>query len=287
MYYYAKLPITKKKNYFYLNFYNFTEKSTICHKNENCCEQERHYENQQHHYRSDSTDYQIEPEERNGVNNTLSNNKKQEPNKSRPSSYKDLIIIDDDEDEGKVNGDEENVSKNKSNDSEKDDKKMVPPLRLKKISSKQSIESESISTKDNVAKSSTISPTSSSPTSPCKLIIDESEDKRKRKKSNDPKYRVVAVDERTKENSTQHKESVTSDKELTAASKMTMTNVVAPVAKSCDSMSVVNDYEPKSIEITIPSVPELGIKETRTDRIDLPREISNDKSFVINYFVDE
>ncbi|XP_014212450.1 uncharacterized protein LOC106642250 [Copidosoma floridanum] len=42
----------------------------------------------------------------------------------------------------------------------------------------------------------------------------------------------------------------------------------------------------KSIEITIPSVPELGIKETRTDRIDLPPELTTSKPYFINYFLD-
>ncbi|XP_011503424.1 PREDICTED: uncharacterized protein LOC105366622 [Ceratosolen solmsi marchali] len=49
--------------------------------------------------------------------------------------------------------------------------------------------------------------------------------------------------------------------------------------KSRDSSSV------KSIEIVIPSMPELGIKETRTDRISLPRETMPSKSFIINYIL--
>jgi hypothetical protein len=43
----------------------------------------------------------------------------------------------------------------------------------------------------------------------------------------------------------------------------------------------------KSIEIMIPSMPELGIKETRTDRISLPRETMPSKSFIINYILEK
>lgn len=43
--------------------------------------------------------------------------------------------------------------------------------------------------------------------------------------------------------------------------------------------------EAKSIEIMIPSVPELGIKETRTDRISLPQETTPPKPFIVNYIL--
>lgn len=40
-----------------------------------------------------------------------------------------------------------------------------------------------------------------------------------------------------------------------------------------------------SIEIMIPSMPEFGIKETRTDRISLPQEANAPKPFIVNYIL--